>query len=107
MIRFMNVKHGLGLLAVAILLGGCKQEQEKKESGDKKEPGEATSGKAAEAPSRVKHGTNGEVIVTIEAKLQPAIGLEFAPLQAAQLTPELKAYGRTVDPSPLASVVAD
>ncbi len=91
----------LALLTAVALLAGCSKET------DKKEPGEATSGKAPEAESRVKHGTNGEVIVTVEAKLQPTIGLEFASPQPAQLSPEITAYGHVLDPSPLASMVAD
>jgi hypothetical protein len=35
------------------------------------------------------------------------MGLETAPLAAAQLSPEIKGYGRVLDPSPLASLVAD
>jgi hypothetical protein len=94
-------QFGLGLLAATVLLAGCKQEKEKKE------PGEATSGKAPEAESHVKHGTNGEVIVTVETKLQPTIGLQVAPLEATQQSPEMKAYGRVLDPSPLAAMAAD
>ena len=87
-------------MAVAVL-AGCSQNK------DKKEAGEATSGKAPEPESRVKHGTNGEVIVTVEAKLQPIIGLQVAPLDAAQLSSEMKAYGRVMDPAPLAAMVSD
>jgi hypothetical protein len=97
----MSFRHCLSLLTVAALLAGCSHEK------DKKEPAEATSGKAPEPESRVKHGTNGEVIVTVEAKLQPAIGLQVAPLEAAQLSPEMKAYGHVLDPAPLAAMVAD
>jgi len=97
----MNFRNCLSLLAATALLAGCTKEK------DKKEPGEATSGKTPEAESRVKHGTNGEVIVTVEQKVQPTIGLQVAPLEAAQLSPELKAYGRVLDPAPLAAIVAD
>lgn len=97
----MNFMNCLSVLAAAALAAGCSHEKEKKEAG------EATSGKAPEAESRVKHGTNGEVIVTVEAKLQTAIGLQVTPLETAQLSPEMKAYGRVMDPSPLAGMVAD
>ena len=97
----MTFKHGYLLLISAALVAGCSQEK------DKKEAGEATSGKAPEAPSRVKQGTNGEVIVTVEAKLQPAMGLLTALLEPAKLSPEIKAYGHVVDPAPLAGLVAE
>src|SRR5579872_3482137 len=95
----MNFKAWCILISLGALLAGC--------GGKKEEPKEAAAEKAPEAESHVKHGTNGEVIVTVEAKMQPTIGLQTAPLQPAQLSPELKAYGHVLDPSPLASVVAE
>jgi multidrug efflux pump subunit AcrA (membrane-fusion protein) len=88
------------LIAFSALLAGCgeKKEEQAKE-GDKE--------KAPEAESHVKHGTNGEVIVTVEGKMQPTIGLQTSTLQPAQVSPELKAYGHVLDPSPLASIVAE
>ena len=98
----MSFRHCLSLVTALALAAGCSKET------DKKAPGGATSAKAAtEAESRVKHGTNGEVIVTVEAKLQPAIGLQIAALEATQLSPEMKAYGRVLDPAPLSAMVAD
>lgn len=99
----MKLKYGWLVLVLAALAVGCNQGKDK----EKKEPGEAASGKAPEAESHVKHGTNGEVIVTVEAKLQPTIGLQIAPLEAAQLSPELKAYGHVLDPAPLAGIVSE
>lgn len=100
-LSLLNLRKVVSLCLTISLLAGCSQEKDKKESG------EATSAKAPEAESRVKHGTNGEVIVTIESKLQPTIGLEFAKLEAQQLSPETKAYGHVLDPASLASMVAD
>jgi hypothetical protein len=96
----MNFRNVLSVLTAAALVVGCNQ-------GKEKEAGEATSGKAPEAESRVKHGTNGEVIVTVETKQQPVIGLQVTALEAAQLSPEIKAYGRVMDPAPLASMVVE
>jgi hypothetical protein len=96
----MNLRDCLSLITLAALLAGCAEQK-------KEQPKEATSEKAAEPESRVKHGTNGEVMVTVEAKLQQTIGLQTAPLAPAQLSPEIKAYGRVLDISPLASLVAE
>jgi hypothetical protein len=90
------------LLVSAALLAGCGQEKDKKE-----QPKEAAAEKAPETESRVKHDTNGEVFVTVEAKLQQTIGLQTAPLEPVQLKPEIKSFGHVLDSSPLASVVAD
>lgn len=91
------------LVLSSLLLAGCNKPDDKKEK-----PAEATAEKpGAEPESRVKHGTNGEVSVTVETKLQQTIGLQVAPLESAQLNPEVKGYGHVVDPSGLASLVAD
>jgi hypothetical protein len=96
----MNSREWLALVILSIVLCACAQKKEEA-------PKEASGEKPAEAESHVKRGTNGEVIVTVEAKMQPTIGLQTAPLQPAQLNPELKAYGHVLDPSPLASIVAE
>jgi hypothetical protein len=95
----MNLKNYAAMLLLTALLTGC---------GEKKEqPKEASSEKAAEPESRVKVGTNGEVTVTVEGKLQKTIGLQAAALEAVQLSPEIKTYGRVLDISPLAALVAE
>jgi hypothetical protein len=99
----MNFKAWFTLVSLGALLAGCGEKKEE----PKEAPKGAAAEKAPEAESHVKHGTNGEVIVSVEAKMQPTIGLQTAALQPAQLSPELKAYGHVLDPSPLASVVAD
>jgi hypothetical protein len=57
--------------------------------------------------SRVTHGTNGETIIKLDAETQKLMGLQTAALASAQLNPEIKAYGRVLDATPLASLVAD
>jgi hypothetical protein len=96
----MNFRDWVTLFGLSALLAGCSEAK-------KEQPKEATAEKASEPESRVKHGTNGEVIVTVEAKLQQTISLQTAALAPATLNPELKAYGRVLDISPLAALVAD
>lgn len=77
----------------------------------------ACSKKSEEAPtpaaaekkeeSRVSHGTNGDAIIKLDAETQKRMGLEIAALSAAQLSPEIKGYGRVLDAAPLAASVAD
>ena len=86
-------------LAGSVLAGCSKQE---KEAGSAPE-----TEKKPEGESRVKRGTNDEVIITLDAKTQKVMGLQTAAIQAAQLRPEAKGYGHVLDPSPLTSLVAD
>jgi hypothetical protein len=79
---------------------GCTQ-NEKDES--KAPVGE----KAAEPESHVKHGTNGETIVTFDPATQKLMGLQTSALQPAQLAPEVKGYGHVLDISSLTSLVTD
>jgi membrane fusion protein, multidrug efflux system len=65
-----------------------------------------TEHEAAKEPSFVQH-TNGTTFLQIDQETQQRMGLKLAPLAAAQLKPELKAYGRVLDPSPLAALVME
>lgn len=57
--------------------------------------------------SFVQHGTNGETFLKLNAEAQTRMGLKTAPLAAAQLKPEVKAYGRVLDPAPLAALLVE
>ena len=59
------------------------------------------------AASRVQTSANGETRIHLEAKTQQLIGLQTAPLAAAPLPPEIKAYGRVLDSAALISLHAD
>jgi multidrug efflux pump subunit AcrA (membrane-fusion protein) len=97
----MNTRFPLALFALtaAVIVAGC--------SKSAKEPAVEPAAKAAEPESRVKHGTNGEVVITLDPATQKLMGLQTTALAAAQLKPEIKAYGRVLDASPLASLVAE
>src|SRR3954464_10564213 len=90
----------LFILAAALVLSCSKKEKE--EHAAEKSP-EAS----AEPESHVKRGTNGEVIITLDADTQKTMGLQTAPLKSAQWKPQLKGYGRVLDPAPLAALVAE
>ena len=76
-------------------------------SCSEKEPATADETKSGGPESRVHHGTNGEVIITLDAATQKLMGLRTAPLAATELPPEMKCFGRVLDPAALAGVVAD
>jgi multidrug efflux pump subunit AcrA (membrane-fusion protein) len=86
----------LPLISAGLLVAGCS-----KDAGDEK------AKSSAENKSRVKHGTNGSAILTLDEATQKSMGLQTAALQSATLAPEVKGYGHVLDVSPLASLVAD
>ena len=92
------------LLVATFALVGCSREERKEE---KSEAGEKTSEKTTEPESRVKQGTNGQTVITLDPATQKLMGLQTAALKPALLAPQLKAYGRVLDVSPLTSLVAE
>jgi membrane fusion protein, multidrug efflux system len=68
---------------------------------------EADSEKPVAAPLRVQAGTNGENVIKLDTATQQRIALQTAPLVAARLEREVKAYGRVLEPAPLAAVLSE
>ncbi len=60
-----------------------------------------------QSKSHVQHGTNGETFLKLDKETQEHAGLKTAVLEAAELKPELKAFGRVVDPSSLATSLTE
>ena len=63
--------------------------------------------KGAAEESRVKHDGNGRVLIKMDDEAQGNMGLLVEKPVAAQLSPELKGYGRVIDPAPLAALVTE
>jgi hypothetical protein len=64
----------------------------------------------AEAPadeSFLEHDANGVTLVKLDADTQTRIGLKVAALQTTQAPAEASGFGRVLDPTPLAALVAD
>src|SRR5262249_4273060 len=57
-------------------------------------------------PTRVVH-TNGQTLVRLDAESQQHARLQVAELAAGSFKPELKSYGRVLEPAPLAVLVAE
>src|ERR1035437_5327951 len=57
------------------------------------------------APSRIRRGPNGEMLITLDEATRKRIGLQLETLAPARLNPEMKGFGRVVDPAPLAPLV--
>ena len=58
-------------------------------------------------PSRISHDEKGRVIIKMDHQTQTNVGLVVAKAAAAKLRPELKGYGRVLDPAPLATLMAE
>jgi hypothetical protein len=72
-----------------------------------KEPVAEAGEQAIAAPSRVRQDTNGTVGVNLDPNTQKLVGLQTAPLAAAALKQEVKAYGRALDPTPLVGLLGE
>ena len=103
----LNLRLIAPLLLGVAFLGGPGLASYAAEAAKKPDADEAKPSAEAREKSRVSHGTNGEVIVTLDAETQQRIGLQVAALAATNLPPEVKGYGRVLDPAPLIQLVAD
>lgn len=86
---------------LAALLAGCSPPGKDAPARD------AAAAATPEPESRVQHGTNGEVFLSLDAATQKIMGLQTTSLADAQLSPEIKGYGHVLDPSPLVMLVTD
>ena len=71
------------------------------------DPAKAEEAKPAAEESRVKHDENGRVLIKMDDETQGNMGLLVEKPVAAQLRPELKGYGRVLDPGPLSALVTE
>lgn len=94
--------HFQTLIAISLTLWsmGCSP-------GNKEKELDTPATKSTKAESRVKHGTNGEVTITLATETQKTIDLQTTALEPASSAPEVKGFGRVLDASPLAAMVSE
>ena len=85
------------LLLILLVAAGCAKKDEPPKAEEKK----------PDAPWKLSHNTNGEPVFVLDEATQTRIGLQLAPLAAAQLSPEIRAVGRVLEPAGVSSLVAD
>jgi len=98
----MKVKHLLSLGAlvlVAVLLGTHFMKGKDRTT-------EEAAEKLGTPKTKAELGTNSDGVVSLDEKTQKLIGLEATALTAATLSPEIKSYGRVLDPSPLVGLLS-
>lgn len=99
----MKTKSLAILVAIAVVLGGFwafRNLGEKRESDHSETKGVGHETSEQHAPPK-KGG------VTLDKETQQRIGLQVESLTATNLSPELKGYGRVLDPAPLAALTAE
>src|SRR3954469_8439606 len=98
-----TVKQILIGLIVGLLVGGVavwtyEKKQQPHEEKPKEEHKEA---------SIVQHGTNGQIFLKLDKEARERMGLKTQPLEKVELSPEIKAYGKVLDPTPLATLLIE
>jgi hypothetical protein len=68
---------------------------------------EAPPAEKHKSETHVEHGTNDEHLVKLDRARQVSAGIVTANPQAMGLSPEVKGYGRVLDPTPLAALLLD
>ena len=66
----------------------------------------APANKEAAGP-QVSRDTNGNAVIAMSEKTQKDLGIQVKGPEALQLSPELKGYGKVLDPAPLAALVTE
>src|ERR1041385_8378094 len=100
----MKMKWIIALIAAVIVVAGLifgyvGMSKEKEREREREKP--------VTAKSRVTVDSNGEAIVTLDREMQKRMGLKTEAVKASRMTPELKGYGRVIDPAPLAALSLD
>jgi hypothetical protein len=89
---------GVGMVA-GLVFAYLKMSKERKVEAAREKP-------VATKP-RASFGTNGEPVVTLDEETQKRIALKVQQVAPGTIIPELKGYGRVLDPAPLAALSAE
>src|SRR5258708_4289567 len=60
-----------------------------------------------EEGTKITHDTNGNIVVQISDEAQGDAGIQVSNPSAAQFSPEIKGYGRVLDPGPLNTALSE
>jgi hypothetical protein len=90
----------VGAAAIAALIYGYARMSHERKA-------EAEDEETVAAASAVEHRSNGATVIHLDQQAQRLVGLQTATLSAATQPPEIRAYGRVLDPAPLVTMVSD
>jgi hypothetical protein len=88
-------------LVGVLLVAGCSRGGPEAPAAEKKAP----EGGDEEAGPQVARDAKGNVVITMSDEAQGEMGILVKKPQAAQLSPEVKGYGRVLDPAPLVALI--
>lgn len=90
----------IAVAAVAALIFGYVQMSKERAAAAERE-------KPVASESKVSRNANGESVLTMDEDAQKRLALKIEALAAAKLEPEVKGYGRVLDPATFSSAVAE
>ena len=88
-----------GVAAAALIFAYRLMSKERATESEREKP--------VASESKVSHNATGEPVVTMDEAAEKLMALKTAPLAAMRLEPEVKGYGRVLDPAALSALVAD
>jgi hypothetical protein len=101
------VKQAILLIILGAAIGGGAVWMAKRGAAAK--PAAAVPAAAApdEAKTTITHDTNGCVVIGMSDEMQGDAGIVVANPVAAQFSPEVKGFGRVLDPAPLSALMTE
>ncbi len=97
--KFLVILVVLGAAAIGLVLAFRQMRAAREAEGKAEAP--------VAAESRIKRAADGSVLITVDLATQERVGLKTAAPAPGQLSRELKAYGRILDPTPLAALLME
>ena len=100
----------LVILIAAGFTGGVlwmKQRQTPARTGAENPAAAAAPAEEDEGGPQVSRDTNGNVVISMSDETQGDLGILVKAVAAFQMSPELKGYGKVLDPAPLAALVTE
>src|SRR5215831_1817383 len=88
-------------LVGGFLIAGCSRGGPEAPTAEKKAPETAEE----DAGPQVSRDAKGNVVITISDEAQGNMGLLVKKPEVAQVSPELKGFGRVMDPTPLVGLI--
>jgi hypothetical protein len=74
---------------------------------EKEQKSEEQASEEQAAESFLQHDADGRTLVKLDRDTQTHMGLKVESLAAAQMAPEVRGFGRVLDPAPLAALVVE